>query len=94
MLRMSPFSPGTVRISPCASKTARTPVGEIAELLICFATFSKCGRTSTRSAAMWTFTGVFAMARKVVKMQRAELLVDDRARSRIGRFDRQGRYSR
>jgi methylmalonyl-CoA mutase N-terminal domain/subunit len=25
-LRMSPFSAGTVRISPCTSKTARTPV--------------------------------------------------------------------
>jgi hypothetical protein len=27
-LRVSPFSPGTVKISPCASKTARAPVGE------------------------------------------------------------------
>ena len=52
ILRMSPFSAGAVRISPCASKTARTPVGEMAAERISRETFWKCGRTSVRSAAM------------------------------------------
>ena len=32
---MSPFSAGTVKISPRASKTARAPVGEMAEAREC-----------------------------------------------------------
>src|SRR5277367_1281575 len=38
--RMSPFSAGTVRISPRASNTALKPVGEMSALRIRFATFS------------------------------------------------------
>ena len=44
-LRMSPFSAGTVTISPWISKTARAPVGEMLAFRMRLASsFSKCGR--------------------------------------------------
>jgi len=47
MLRMSPFSAGTVTISPCTSNTARAPEGEMLALRIRLASsFSKCGCSS------------------------------------------------
>ena len=52
-LRMSPFSAGTVRISPRTPKTARAPVGEMpAKRIRCGSIFWKCGRTSARSPVM------------------------------------------
>jgi hypothetical protein len=39
-LRGSPFSAGTVRISPRASKTARAPFGEMSAFRKRFATFT------------------------------------------------------
>src|ERR1700685_24973 len=74
ILRMSPFSAGTVRISPWASKTARTPVGEIAESLMCLATFSEWGR---------------ARGGEIVEVERAELFIDDRSGAGISGFDGQ-----
>ena len=41
--RTSPFSAGTVKISPRASTATRLPVGEIARLLIRPVTSSQCG---------------------------------------------------
>ena len=49
---MSPLSVGTVKISPHASNTARTPVGEMPKFWRRFgSTFVKCGRTASTSAA-------------------------------------------
>src|SRR6202035_4223188 len=50
--RVLPFSAGTVKISPRASKTARAPPGEIAAAVILSATFSKWGRVAGKSPAM------------------------------------------
>ena len=47
--RASPFSSGTVMISPRPSNTARTPLGEIDALVRRVATFTKRSRTSSRS---------------------------------------------
>src|SRR5215468_2304794 len=62
-LRGSPFSAGTVMISPRASKTARAPVGEMWALKIRSPTFSKRGRTVATSAArrMFTFRDLFVL---------------------------------
>ena len=51
-LRISPFSAGTVRISPRAPNTARKPVGEMSELEILFATFKKRVRKCGSSPEM------------------------------------------
>jgi hypothetical protein len=59
-LRMSPCSAGTVMIWPCASKTARTPVGEMFAFSMWSPTFAQCGRSCGRSAAIVTWTGVVA----------------------------------
>ncbi len=50
-LRMSPFSEGTVKISPRASNTARTPLGESAAMRIRSPTLSQCGRAQGKSPA-------------------------------------------
>src|SRR5207237_882934 len=56
-LRMSPFSAGTVKISPRTPNTARAPVGEMsAERILLGSIFRKCGRTSARSATGWIFS--------------------------------------
>src|SRR5437773_3484060 len=57
----SPLSAGAVIISPRASKTARTPVGEIAELAIRPPTFSNRDLTPGKSPAtrISTFRGLF-----------------------------------
>ena len=55
-LRASPFSAGTVTISPCTSKTARAPAGEIDAARMERPTRSKRGRTSGRSPASAMFT--------------------------------------
>ena len=48
-LRASPFSAGTVRISPRNSNTARAPVGEMAAALIQLAPLTNRSRVSRRS---------------------------------------------
>src|SRR5688572_23367702 len=48
-LRASPFSAGTVRISPRNSNTARAPLGEMAALRIQLAPFTKRARVSRKS---------------------------------------------
>ena len=55
-LRASPFSAGTERISPRASKTARAPVGESDPLRMRSPTFCKRGRTEAMSALIVTST--------------------------------------
>jgi hypothetical protein len=47
---MSPFSFGTVKMSPRASNTARTPEGLSAAARILSSTGTKCGRACGRSA--------------------------------------------
>ena len=49
--RTSPFSAGTVTISPRASKAARLPFGERAKARKAVPAFSQRGRSSLRSAA-------------------------------------------
>ena len=56
--RASPFSAGTVMMSPRASKTARAPVGEICALWSFFPTLTKCSRTSGISPLMRTSTAL------------------------------------
>src|SRR6185503_4101599 len=48
-LRKSPFSAGTVKISPRASNATRIPVGESVALRIMLATFLNCGRAHGKS---------------------------------------------
>ena len=48
-MRGSPFSAGTVTISPRNSKAALAPEGEIAEFLTCRDPLTYRGRASTRS---------------------------------------------
>src|SRR5207302_1144470 len=55
-LRMSPFSAGAVSTSPCASNTARAPLGESVAEAISLSTFLKCGRTFGRSDGTVTAT--------------------------------------
>src|SRR5947209_1482339 len=55
-LRSSPFSRGTVKMSPRNSKAARAPDGEMAVLRMYFLPLTKRGKVSTRSAATPTFT--------------------------------------
>src|SRR6204780_2603588 len=76
---------GTVRMSPCASKTARTPVGEMPELWI-----SRFGRRNTRAHIRQVRAHVHAdlvcfAARRVVEKEFAETVVNDSARSSAGR---------
>src|SRR5256885_13888520 len=54
-LRSSPFSRGTVKISPRNSIAARAPEGEIAPTRTYFFPLTKRGRVSTRSAGTPTF---------------------------------------
>ena len=56
-LRTSPFSAGTVRISPRASNATRLPPGDSAGAPSFFSTFAKRGRTSGKSPARRTSTG-------------------------------------
>src|SRR5262245_6916058 len=56
-LRVSPFSAGTVRISPRASNSARLPDGDSPAFRTFFATFSIFGRTAVKSAVTRTGTG-------------------------------------
>ena len=55
---MSPFSAGTVRISPRAWNAARTPDGESAGALSFEATLTYRGRVCGRSVVTRTGTGV------------------------------------
>jgi hypothetical protein len=48
-LRGCPFSAGTVKISPRASKAARTPVGDNTALRTMLATFFGCVRAHGKS---------------------------------------------
>src|SRR5262245_62111490 len=57
-LRASPFSAGTLMISPRDSKTARAPVGEIAALEMRVPTFSNFGRRASISPLIVTLTGL------------------------------------
>src|SRR2546428_14025953 len=57
-LRSSPFSIGTVTISPRNSNAARAPVGERLASRMYFAPLTKRGRVSLRSAATPTLRRV------------------------------------
>ena len=48
-LRAVPFSAGTVKMSPRASKAARTPVGDSTALRTMLATLLNCGRAQGKS---------------------------------------------
>ena len=84
-LRISPFSAGTVMISPCASKTARTPVGEMRP-------FRDFPLDVLKARPHLTHVGIdldghrpALSAGQVVKLDLPELLVDDPARTGAGR---------
>ena len=76
-LRTSPFLAGTVRISPRASKTARTPVGDRPAFCSCLPTLTNCGRSRRQ---VGVDANVHALARfglQIEQVDGAELLVDD-----------------
>ena len=86
-LRGSPFSAGTVRISPRASNTARAPVGEISAFRSRLATFDEM-RPHFRQIARQRHRHRLGLAGfQIVEVQRAELLVDDGARTGRCRFE-------
>ena len=60
-LRGSPFSAGTVTISPRNSNAARAPVGDSVAPRTYFAPFTNRGRISTRSAATPIFMRVLCL---------------------------------
>ena len=87
ILRMSPFSAGTVKISPCASKTARAPVGDICGVLDLLLDLLKA-RPDLRHVAVCRDANPLGLAgMQLIEINGAELLVDDGARSRRGVFD-------
>ena len=78
-LRGSPFSAGTVRISPRNSKAARAPDGETAALRIHCAPFTKRGRVSRGPTARRWSSRRAVLRRGIEQVQVAGLLVDDLA---------------
>ena len=84
-LRVSPFSAGTVKISPWASKTARAPVGERAAFLNLVGSNRGEVRLKVRQFAV-NLDGegvVGVVVGGIDQMNRAELLIDQPAGARL-----------
>ena len=86
-LRTSPFSAGTVSTSPCASNTARTPVGEMRGVAQFARHVLEARPHFVEVGGDLDVDGVFLAAGDVVDVHLPELLVDDAARSGAGRHD-------
>src|SRR5437660_1165749 len=69
-LRSSPFSIGTVMISPRNSNAARAPLGERLAPRMYFAPLTNRGRVSLRSAATPTFDRLLDDLRSVSRVRR------------------------
>ena len=81
-LRISPFSPGRVKMSPCASATTRTPVGESATFCTSFAGISVSLRSQRGQVSVDRDRhGVLLVRGQIIEVQRPELLVDQRPRT-------------
>ncbi len=83
ILRMSPLSVGTVKISPQASNKARAPVGERAEILNAFGfNLGEVRPHRLKVAGNMDFDVCRLMSIQVEKLDGAELLDHDRVRTR------------
>jgi hypothetical protein len=75
--RGSPFSAGTVTISPRNSSATRAPEGEIEPSRAHFAPFAQRGRVSRRSAFTVIGRGAAFFVAGVEEVEEARLLVDE-----------------